>query len=193
MAEPRPAAQLAATDDPAWPQVQTWALGAGATILPVSAEAGLRTLYRLQVSARSTLGALALNCGGIVLQSGWLRLLGGGHDGLLDLATANGLADPSGHDHLPAELAVAHDVVGGLFAVNGGELPGQVGEVAYWGPDTLDWTPLGVGHSGFVEWALSDVAVGFYEELRWDGWEDEAAALGLDEGIALDPAPFTPE
>lgn len=25
----------------------------------------------------------------------------------------------------------------------------------YWAPDTLEWSSLGVGHSAFVEWALT--------------------------------------
>ncbi len=189
----RSAAELAATDDPAWPLVRAWVEGsADARVLPASGGSGERTLYRLQVSARSSLGALALNCGGIVVQSGWLRLLGAGHEGLRDLATANGVDRPGGRDRLDW-LVVAQDVLGGEFAVNGGGLPGREGEVAYWGPDTLDWTPLGVGHSGFVEWALSPVSVGFFDELRWPGWQDESAALGLDEGIAAFPPPFSPE
>jgi hypothetical protein len=62
------------------------------TILPVAADAGRDCLYRLQVSTRSRLGALALHTGGLVVDDGWLRVLGGGDGaGLPPLAQANGL------------------------------------------------------------------------------------------------------
>jgi hypothetical protein len=51
-------------------------------------------------------------------------------------------------------LEVAWDVMGGRFAINGGGLDAEVGEVCYWGPDSLDWTGIGGGHFGFVGWAL---------------------------------------
>jgi hypothetical protein len=52
-------------------------------------------------------------------------------------------------------LTVGFDVLGGRFAVNGGGLPGQPGEVCYWGPDTLAWTALGAGYSQFARMVLS--------------------------------------
>lgn len=122
--------------DPAWPQwleLVRLAL-APAVVLPIARQAGLEVLFRLQVTARS-MGALALNSGG-------LRLLGGGSGELPDLAAANGLGPP-GASGPPPWLTVGFDVLGGRFAVNGGGLPGQPGEVCYWGPDTLAWTPLG--------------------------------------------------
>ncbi len=36
----------------------------------------------------------------------------------------------------PGCLVVGHDVVGGTFAINGGALPCDLGEVCYFGPDT---------------------------------------------------------
>lgn len=83
-----------------------------------------------------------------------MRLLGGGSEGLPDLAAANGLERP-GTSELPPWLTVGFDVLGGRFAVNGGGLPGQPGEVCYWGPDTLAWTALGGGYSQFARMVLS--------------------------------------
>lgn len=36
-------------------------------------------------------------------------------------------------------------------------------------------------------------ATEFYRELRWPGWEEEVAALSLDEGISVYPFLFTEE
>ena len=63
-------------------------------------------------------------------------------------------------------------MLGGRFAVNGG-LPGQPGEVCYWGPDTLAWTVLRAGYSQFARMVLGGGLAGFYQDLRWPGWQDE--------------------
>jgi hypothetical protein len=154
---------------------------------------GLSVLHRLQVTARSALGALALNCGGVVVDNGWLRILGGGSDGLADLATANNLASPSAISTAPPNLNVAYDVLGGQFAIDGGELQVARGGVCYFGPDTLKWAGLGVGHGDFVAWALRGGLNEFYSTLRWPGWQGEVRALRLDQGLSVQPFLFTRE
>lgn len=72
--------ELTQVDDPAWPQLQEAFTGSGVSVrvLAPEPEEGRRCLAQLQVTARSTLGALALNCGGLVLDGGWVRVFGGG-------------------------------------------------------------------------------------------------------------------
>lgn len=191
---PRPAHDLADVDDPAWPDVLA-AVRASAVpvrVLDVTPEDGLRTLHRLQVTARSVLGALALRCGGLVLDHGWLRVLGGGGDGLVSLADANGIGEPPAGDAPPPHLVVALDAVGGVFAVDGGGLGVKPGGVCYRGPDTLRWQGLGAGHAAFVHAAL-DGALGddVAGALRWEGWRAEVEVLPLDQGLHLWPPPFS--
>jgi hypothetical protein len=186
--------ELVNVPEPAWPWLSELVANASADVVqcPASADAGAATLVRLQVSAASALGALALNCGGMLIDRGWLRMLGAGSTGLPDLATANGLDDPE-VGSAPGVLTVAYDVLGGRFAINGGDLPAAAGEVAYWGPDTLDWTPIGGGHSTFVQWALGGGLADFYQHLRWPGWQDEVSRLTPDFGIAIYPPLFSVE
>ncbi len=188
----RPAGELAEVPDPAWPQwLELVRLApVPAVVLPVARQAGLEVLFRLQVNARSMMGALALGSGGMLVDHGWVRLLGGGSEGLPDLAAANGLGPP-GISGPPPWLTVGFDVLGGRFAVNGGGLPGEPGEVCYWGPDTLDWTPLGGGYGQFARMVLSSGLAGFYQDLRWPGWQDEVAALAPGQGISVYPFLFT--
>jgi hypothetical protein len=155
-------------------------------------EAGEQCIYRLQVTARSVLGALALNTGGLLIDSGWLRILGGGADGLPDLASVNGLGDTA-PEVPPPLMEVGRDVLGGRFAINGGAFPGAPGQVHYFGPDTLAWHPLGMGHGRFVEWAMSGASAAFYESLRWTGWEAETSGLALDQGMSVYPPLFSAE
>ena len=107
------------------------------------------------------LGPLALNCGGMLADHYWGRLLGGGSGHLPDLTTASGLGSPTAWVP-PPSLTAGFDVLGGRFAVSGGGLPGQAGEVCYWGPDTLAWTPLGAGYSQFARMVLGGGLAGFY-------------------------------
>jgi hypothetical protein len=195
----RPNAELIESAVPAWPALQELIRRSSVpvTVLPVEREDGERTLYRLQVASSTTLGALALETGGMLVDSGWLRLLGGGYlgdDGLLvDLAGANELGDPEEDAPAPSVFTVAHDVLGGRFAVNNGALPGEPGKVCYWGPDTLEWTLLGITHTAFVEWALSGSLAQFYQDLRWPDWADEVKGLPPDQGLACYPFLFSDE
>jgi len=74
-------AELTSVDDPAGPLLREW-LEAGqvdAQILAVEPERCDQCLVGMQVTLRSVLGALAYETGGLLIDHGWLRLLGGGH------------------------------------------------------------------------------------------------------------------
>lgn len=192
----RAADELAAVPSPAWPLVVEWIDHAPVTVetIGVDQDSGLSILYRLQVTAASVLGALALNCGALLADHGWFKLLGGGGGGLPDLATASQLPDdPALSAGPPGSLLVGFDVLGGRFAVDGGGLGVAPGEVCYFGPDTLQWQGLGGGHADFVHAALSGGLSEAFQSLRWEGWEDETAALSPDQGLSLFPPPFTQE
>lgn len=88
---------------------------------------------------------------------------------------------------------MATDVLGGQFAVDGGGLGGDPGEVHYFGPDTLSWTPLGLGHSAWLRWVLAGQLDEFYDGLRWPGWQDEVDEVRPDQAISCQPFLFTKE
>ncbi|MGW8565012.1 DUF2625 family protein [Isoptericola sp. NPDC055881] len=187
------AAQLADVDDPAWPRLlERINAVPGATALPISRAQGLRTLESLQVSARSTLGALALNCAAVIADHGWFRLLGGGGDGLPDLASSNRLS-PDTHPQSPPFLLIGWDALGGRFAIDGGGLGVAPGEVCYFGPDTLQWDGLGGGHSAFVEAVLSGAMGETFADLRWSTWQRDVETMSLDQGFSTWPPPFSEE
>ncbi|MEU0671911.1 DUF2625 family protein [Streptomyces sp. NPDC006172] len=191
--------ELVQVDDPAWPELEE-ALGGSTVpvrILPADAGDGTRSLLQMQVTARSVLGALALHTGGLLLDDGWVRVFGGGSaagpGGLPSLAQVNRFPadfDPAWHPG--TGLVVGHDVVGGVFALNGGDpaaagRPGAPGQMTYFAPDTLAWEAMEMGHSGWFFWLLSGQLETFYDGLRWPGWREEAAALSSAEGISVYP------
>ncbi|MFI6155961.1 DUF2625 family protein [Kitasatospora sp. NPDC051170] len=186
---------LITVDDPAWPALgpALAATGAVQVLPPGDPEEGRRSLLQLQVTARSTLGALVLHTGGLLLDGGWLRVLGGGAGELPGLGRANRFpttVDPGWQPD--TGLVVGYDVLGGVFALNGHDpagagRPGAPGQMTYFAPDTLEWEAMETGHSGWIAWLLDDRLEQFYDGLRWPGWREETAALTLSEGFTVYP------
>jgi hypothetical protein len=176
--------------DPAWPQIEALIAKSRHHVQVLPADPTRRdvALEALQVTSRSYLGALVSECGALLIDNGWLRILGAGTRGLPGVHEANELSGGP-----PPLLDVAWDVLGGRFAINGGGLDAPPGEVCYWGPDVLEWRPIGGGHTALVAWSLSAAITDFYEDLRWPGWERDVKALSPDLGLSLMPPPFTAE
>ncbi|MFC8583687.1 DUF2625 domain-containing protein [Streptomyces sp. NPDC057217] len=192
--------ELVKVDDPVWPELQEVLRTSSVPVqvLPGDINEGRRCLLQMQVTGRSVLGALALHTGGLLVDNGWLRVFGGGSgsvaDGqLLSLAQVNRFPTAFDPHWLPATgLVVGHDIVGGVFALNGGDptaagRPGAPGQMTYFAPDTLEWEAMEMGHSGWVSWLLSGRLETFYDGLRWPGWREEAAALALEQGLSVYP------
>src|SRR5258708_299828 len=103
-------------------------------MLPAEPQRARDTLYPAEVTVRSYLGAVIFPTGGILVDHGWLRILGSGDAarGLVDFATAN--PDPA---NTPGVL-IAVDVLGGQFAWAPSE-PAKPPTVHYFAPDSLEW------------------------------------------------------
>ena len=127
----------------------------------------------------------------MILDNSWLRVLGGGSDGIPDLASANDLGEAHETSSSPASMLVAWDVLGGRFAIDGGGLGVGPGQVCYFAPDALRWEGLGLGHGDFVFAMIGGATAQFYEGMRWPGWAEECEGLALDRGYALYPPPFS--
>lgn len=190
----RAVSELVDVSDPAWDEIRALAEGSGsATVLDIERAQGEEVLWRLQVTARSYLGALALNTGGLLVDHGWFRLLGGGSPRMLDLASANDLGDPTSSSASPPSLLVAYDALGGRFAIDGGGLGVAPGEVCYFGPDSLAWGGLGGGHAQFVTAVIDGTLSATFADLRWANWEQEVESLSPDQALSIFPPPFTKE
>ena len=159
--------------DPAWPLVQEWIAAASnrVEVLPASEPARSLALEATQVTTRSPMGAVIFETGGILIDGGWLRILGSGHPRLpRSLPDWNKGRTWTEEHRVPPILLVADDVVGGLFAVNGGGFDGPPGHVHYFAPDRLGWESLESGYSDFLQWTLQGDLEAFYEGQRWPGW-----------------------
>lgn len=178
-------------DDPAMTEIAAWSAESArdVEIVPVDPERGAANLLALQITTRSSLGAIAYETGGVLIDGGWLRLLGAGSPRLpRSLASWNRL---DGEHRLPGALLVADDVCGGFFAINGAGLEAPVGNVCYFAPDTCVWEDLEVGYSDWLRWALAGDIDSFYQGARWPGWRDAIAELGGDRGMLIYPPPWS--
>ena len=189
--------QLTETAEPAWPAVKEWiaASSVPVEILPPDVSHRDEVLLEAQVTTRSPLGAILYESGGLILDHGWLRILGSGHKKLPRSFTEwnRSRAFSATGDH-PGYIFFADDVVGGFFALDGGALGAGAGQVCYYAPDSLRWEPMnGMGFSQFLVWAMGPKFADFYSNLRWPGWQDEVSKVAGNQSLSLYPPLWTRE
>jgi hypothetical protein len=173
--------ELTTTDEPAWPWIEQLVTEAtSARLLPCDTARADAALLAMQITVRSPLGALVHGSGGLLVDHGWLRLLGSGSAELPRSV-------PAWNTNGSGLLLVADDVVGGFFAINGGALDGKTVEVFHLAPDTLRWESLECGYTDFLAFVLSPALAKFYESSRWPGWQSEVATLGGDQAFMIYP------
>jgi hypothetical protein len=166
----------------AWPQVQAWIDGSSRVVDVLAPARAEDTLKRLQLSESSTLGAVVRETGGILVDRGFMRLLGGGSEQLPSIAEWAGLGDAALVEPVDRGLCVALDAVGGFFV-----LLAQTRRVHSFLPDTLDWQDTGLGYSQFVHWTLHGDLDDFYGDLRGFDWH----GLAPDRALSIHEAAGT--
>jgi hypothetical protein len=192
---PKALDELIDTKEPAWPLVKGWIAGARdrtVEVLDTTPSRGKEVLLALQVTTRSPMGTLAFQTGGLLIDSGWVRVFGGGcsrFEG--DLARWNGLGPNPLTDRFDGAMLVGHDALGGFFAIDGGALGDGKGHSFYLAPDTLSWEKLTESYSSLLGFLLQGDLNAFYGELRWEGWKDEVKRLSPDRGFHQHPPLFT--
>jgi hypothetical protein len=189
--------ELINKEEPAWDLIQEWLQEAINTyeVLPRDAKRAETELLNAQITTRSPMGAILYETGGILINGGWIRLLGSGSErldrGMFQWNKGKTFED---YGQPPAFLLVADDILGGLFAINGGAF-GQddLGQIYYLAPDTLSWEPMNCGYSEFVCWTLEGNIDLFYEPYYWKGWQEEVPKLNGNQVFSFFPFLWTKE
>ncbi len=194
----RPVEELINKEDPAWPIVLEWREKATnkVEILPKDDKKANDALYRTQVTTRSTMGAVIYESGGILIDDGWLRILGSGHPKLdRDLPNWNfGKSYKNSFQEQPSFLLVADDVVGGFYAINNGGISEEgIGHIFYFAPDVLGWEDMEMGYSDFVSWCFTGDLKTYYEEFRWKSWKNDLKKVSGTQAFHLFPPLYTEE
>jgi hypothetical protein len=184
--------QLVETKEPGMAQVREWISGAKNTVELLAADpiAGRRALLALQVTSRSPMGSIALESGGILIDDGWVRVIGSGHSRLpRALDTWNRLEQPA--HRLPGGLLVGDDVLGGFFALNGGGILGPAGHVFYFAPGSLRWEDVAASYSEWLWSLLRGDLERFYGDSRWSSWRSDVRQVPGDRAFSIYPFLFT--
>jgi hypothetical protein len=180
-----------------WNMVTQWKKEASAKvdILPKDPQKAETALYQTQVSTRSPMGAIIYETGGILIDNGWLRILGSGSQPLnRSLPEWNKGKAFNAYGEQPAFLLVADDVLGGFFAINGGGISkDEVGKIFYFAPDNLKWESTGLDYANFIIFCFSGAINKFYEGLRWNTWQQDVKNIPGDKGLLCDPLLYTRE
>ncbi len=182
--------ELICKDDPGWPIVLDWISDAKnkIEILPCSEPLRSDALLDTQVTTRSPMGAIIYESGGLLIDHGWLRILGSGHPRLpRSLPDWTRTATGFGPCEAAPFVLIADDVLGGFYALDAGAL-GEPGKIFYLAPDTLQWENTEKGYSDFLYgFCFNGDLEDYYTPYRWTGWQEEVATLGGDEALSIAP------
>ena len=169
--------------EPGWILVKQWIDSAKnkVEILQPDSSKAKEALYKTQVTTRSPMGAIIYSTGGLLIDNGWIRIIGSGHDKLKrTVPDWNKGKSFREFGEQPKFLLIADDAIGGYFAVNGGEFGSDMGKIYYLSPDNLEWEPLDLTYSDFLEFCFNGNLDDFYSNLRWANWKDEVSKLDGD-------------
>jgi len=192
----RPLEELISKKDPAWPVVKGWIDSAKnkVEILPADTSVTKDVLYKTQVTTRSVLGAVVYMTGGLLIDDGWIRILGSGNIKLNRTLPGWNQGKTIAHfGDRPAYLLVADDAIGGFFAINIGGLGKDTGNIYYLTPDGLTWEPEKMDYYDFIFFCCNDNLAEFYTGLRWKNWRAEAAKLDGNKAYHFMPPLYTTE
>jgi hypothetical protein len=176
----RPVEELINKTDAGWPIVEKWIKDAKnkVEILVVDTVKAKDALYKTQVTTRSPMGAVIYRTGGLLVDDGWIRILGSGNAKLnRTLPDWNKGKSFKEFGEGPSYLLIADDAVGGFFLLNGGALGKDLGKVYYFAPDNLEFEAMGWSYSEFLLFCFNNDLDEFYKGNRWDKWRDEVKKL----------------
>lgn len=139
-------------------------------VLPVVDAVKEEVRKRFSLNPESVCGTVIENTGGIIIED-WIRLYGSGE---VNVIARNELCPFE-------EFVVGEDILGGLYVYL------ENGNIGYFAPDCLELEDMEIRYPQFLYWCLHGDTDTFYSDYRWEGWQQEVAKLGYDEGVAFYP------
>ena len=192
----KPVEELINTSELGWSLVKGWIDSAKNTIQIFPSDSGRAktALYQTQVTTRSPMGAIIYRAAGMLIDHGWIRILGSGDSmSFRSLPEWNSGKSFKQYGERPDFLLVADDVIGGFFAINGGSLGSDPGKVYYLSPDNLDWEPLDLTYTEFLLFCFNGDLNKFYGDYRWKGWERDVMSVKASQVYNFFPPLWTKE
>ncbi len=186
--------ELVNTEDPGWPVVKEWIEKARnkVEILPCERQPAEKALVDTQVTTRSLMGAIIYETGGLLIDNGWIRILGSGGGRMKRSLPGWNKGKTFSEFGEPAQyLLVADDAIGGFFAINGGFFGKDAGNLYYFAPDMLKWIPMEMGYSRFLLFCFETDMDEFYPGLRCNNWQKDVNGLHPDYTYSFYPFLWT--
>lgn len=192
----RPLNDLIDKADPAWKFIQEWILSAKnkVEVLPVNATHANEALYKTQVTTHSPMGTIVFMTGGLLIDDGWIRILGSGNSKLnRTLPDWNKGKSFNEFGEVPSFLLIADDAIGGFYILNGGALGKDLGKIYYFSPDNLEYEALEITYSEFLLFCFNNDIEEFYKGRRWNNWRREVERLNGNGVFSFYPFLWTKE
>jgi len=184
--------------DPGWKNVKKMIDSAvnKVDIMAVDTNAAREAIYQLQVEANpnSPLGGIVYSTGGLLVEGGWLRVLGSGSNKLTRSVSAwnKGKTFDNPGETGPY-LLIADDALGGFFAINNGGLGSDRGRVYYLCPWTLQWDRLDMSYTDFLRFCFEGDFEEFYKPYMSKNWKYDVATLTADKCYNYTPPLWSKE
>lgn len=182
--------------DSGWPIVEEMVKSAKnkVEILSVDSDKANDALYKTQVTTRSPMGVIVYHTGGILVDNGWIRILGSGNTKLdRSLPDWNKGKSFKEFGEAPSFLLIADDAIGGFYMLNGGGLGDDLGKVYYFSPDNLEYEPLEISYTQFLDFCFNNDLNQFYKDSRWKNWQKEVSELDGNKVFNFYPYLWTKE
>ena len=182
--------------EPAWPIVKQMVESAKnkVELLSTDTTKAKDALYKIQVTTRSPMGAVVYMTGGILVDNGWIRILDSGNSKLTrtlpDWNKGKTIAD---FGEQTPYLLIADDAIGGFFLLNGGGIGTDMGKIYYFSPESLEYEPLDLSYSDFLNFCFNGNLDKFYDGLRWKDWTKDISTLSGDSVFSFYPYLWTKE
>lgn len=139
-------------------------------ILPVDETVLRQILNTFKIKDDSLFGNIVLNTGGLVIDN-WIRIYGAGQANFFQ----RNVKFPYNN------VLVAEDILGGIFALL------DNGNIEYFAPDTLMWEDNDLSYSEFIYWALHGDTDTYYQDYRWNMWQNDIENVDINNGVSFYP------
>ncbi len=180
----------AASTENAWRKISANAAKAtnNVRIIPTDTTRGAFALFRGKYELNSTLAAFVFNCGGMMVDNGWLRVIGSGsaefNRGIVEWNNGKCKPDKDGVKF----LMIADDVVGGFFALYLTPTSNfEKAMVYYQGPNDREWVSTGLDYPAFLNFCFTGEVEMFYNNYHWTGWQEEIRMINNNQTISCYP------
>jgi hypothetical protein len=184
--------------DPGWKNVKKMIDSATnkVELMSVDSNAAREAIHFLQEAAAPDmpLGAVVYSTGGILIESGWIRILGSGSNRLTRSMAAwnKGKTMDKPGDTGPY-LLVADDAMGGFFAINNGGLGSDRGKVYYMAPWSLKWDQMDMSYREFLKFCFEGDLEEFYKPYMTKNWKFDVVLLPGDQCYNYTPPLWSKE